>query len=108
MLLADGMRADPYQIANYLERARLHRMHADLFDHPANHVELLAWTGEALRLRPYSLIVQAEHARTLYHVGREQETRRVVRLMLERHPGTDIVRGLVKELGLQALAKRAL
>lgn len=106
MLFADGMRSDPYQVANYLERARLHRMHADLFDHPPSQQELLVWTGEALRLRPYSLIAQAEHARTLSYVGRGEEAKRIVRTMLERHPDTDMARGLATEFGLQGPAER--
>lgn len=106
MLLAEGIRADPYQIANYLERARLHRMHADLFDRPSNPREVLAWTGEALRLRPYSLMVQAEHARALSHAGRGEEARRMVRMMLERHPETNMARGLATEFGLQDRAGR--
>lgn len=107
ILFAEGMRADPYLIANYLERARLHRTRADLFDRPASQQELLAWTGEALRLRPYSLIVQAEHARALSHAGRGAEARRVVRTMLERHPETDMARGLAREFGLQGPVVRS-
>ena len=105
-LFSDGMRADPYQIANYLERARLRRKHTELFDHPVSTRQLLAWTGEALRLRPYSLIVQAEHARTLSYAGRGEDAKRIVRAMLERHPDTGMARGLATEFGLQGPIER--
>jgi hypothetical protein len=101
MLFADGMREDPYQIANYIERARFHRQHADLLSPPAVPQELLLWSGEALRLRPYSLISQAEHARTLAFVGRAEDARMIVRTMLERHRETDMARRLAAEFGLQ-------
>ena len=78
-------------------------MHADLFDPPLSPQDLLAWTGAALRLRPYSLIVQAEHARTLAYAGRDEEANRVVRMLLERHPETDMARGLAAEFGLLGL-----
>ena len=100
MLFADGMRADPYQVANFLERARLHRLHPNLFDQPARQQEILAWTGEALRLRPYSLPVQAERARSLSNVGRREEANGIVRTMLERHPNTAMALGLTTEFGL--------
>jgi O-antigen ligase len=106
MLFAEGMRADPYQIANYLERARLHRTHADLFDHSPSRQELLAWTGEALRLRPYALIAQAEHARTLAYAGRVEEAKRMVSAMLVRHSGTEMARGLAREFGVEPPAER--
>ena len=98
MLLAEGVRADPYQIANYLERAGLHRRHSDLFDPPRRAEEMLAWTGEALRLRPYSLIAQAEHARTLSYAGRADEAKRLSRAMLERRPESEMARRLAAEL----------
>jgi O-antigen ligase len=106
MLLSDGMRADPYQIANYIERSRLHRLHADLFDRPVGPDEVLDWTGEALRLRPYSLIVQAEHARALAHAGRIEEATRIVHALLERHRNTGMARGLAREFGLQGPDER--
>lgn len=101
LLFAEGMREDPYQIANYIERARMHRMHADLLGRSASPQELLAWTGEALRLRPYSLIAQAEQARTLAYAGRAEEARRIVLTMLERHRESGMARGLAREFGLQ-------
>ncbi|HEY6966423.1 MAG TPA: O-antigen ligase family protein [Burkholderiales bacterium] len=101
MLFAEGMRADPYQVANYIERARMHRTHAELFDQPAGPRQLLAWTGEALRLRPFSLVAQAEHARTLAYAGQTEEALRIVRAMLERHGDTGMARGLAKEFGLR-------
>lgn len=104
-LFADGMRSDPYQIANFLERARLHRTHAELFDRPAGAQEMLAWTGEALRLRPYSLVAQAEHARALSYAGHGADAQRIVRAMVERHPEADMARGLSIEFGLQRPAE---
>jgi hypothetical protein len=100
-LLAEGMRADPYLVANYLERVRLHRAHAALLDQPASDLELLGWTGEALRRRPYLLMVQAEHARALARAGRADEARRIVLAMQDRHRDSGMARGLAREFGLQ-------
>lgn len=106
MLFARGMDADPYQIANYLERARTRRKHAEFFGGRAAQ-EVLDWTAEALRLRPYSLLAQAERARALDYAGRPEEARRIARAMLERHPGTDMARGLAREFQLPAAAGKA-
>jgi O-antigen ligase len=100
-LLAEGMRADPYLVANYLERVRLHRAHAALLDRPASDLELLGWTGEALRRRPYQLMVQAEHARALARAGRVDDARRIVLAMQDRHRDSGMARGLAREFGLQ-------
>ncbi|MEO8143251.1 MAG: O-antigen ligase family protein [Betaproteobacteria bacterium] len=99
MLFADGMRTDPYQIVNFLERARLRRTHAELFEGRSER-EILEWTGEAVRLRPYSLPAQAERALSLEYLGRQDEAQQIARRMLERHPGTEMARGLAAELKL--------
>ncbi len=106
MLFAEGMREDPYQIANFLERARTRRKHPDLFDGRSER-EVLDWTGEALRLRPYSLLAQAERARALDYVGRTGEAERIARQMLARHPGTDMARGLAAEFRLPTAAGKS-
>lgn len=106
MLFAGGMLADPYQIANYLERARTRRKHPELFDGRSEQ-EVLDWTGEALRLRPYSLLAQAERARALGYAGRADEARRIARQMLARHPGADMARGLASEFGLPVAPGKA-
>lgn len=98
MLFAEGIRADPYQVANYLERARLHRTHPQLFDRSASAEEILSWTAEALRLRPYLQPVQAEHARTLAYAGRRDEAKRIARTLLERHPESSLAQRLIGEL----------
>lgn len=99
MLFADGMREDPYQVANYLERARFRRMHPELFGQ-ASESEILEWTGEAARLRPYSPVALAERARALEHFGRGPEARRIVAGMLQRHPADEMSQRLAAELGV--------
>jgi O-antigen ligase len=106
MLFADGMRADPYQVANYLERARTRRKHADLFG-TRSEQEVLDWTAQALKLRPYAPLAQAERARALDYAGRTEEARRIARAMLERHPASDMARGLSREFPLPAAAGKA-
>ena len=99
MLFAEGMRHDPYQVANYLERARFRRMHPELFGGPSE-AQILQWTGEALRLRPYSPVVIAEAARSLAHFGRRAEAIELVRGLLARHPDEDMARKLADEFGV--------
>jgi O-antigen ligase len=97
-VLAEGMRANPYEIVNHLERARLHRLQTALLEHPASAEQILAWTGEAVRLRPFSLFAQSEHARALAYAGRTEEAKRIARAMLERRPDAPLSRNLAAEL----------
>ena len=97
-LFADCAQADPFRIDCYLERARLHRLHAELFERPAPPQQVLVWTREALRLNPYSVTAGAEHARALAFAGRIGDARRLVRSMLERYPKSELVRDVAAEL----------
>lgn len=97
-VLAQGSEADPYQVANYLERARLRRIAPELFDDDPQRRLALAQTQRAMKLRPYSLQVRAEHARTLQFVGRTDEARQVARAMLQAHPGSELAQRLAREL----------
>lgn len=101
MLFAAGMQADPYQIANFLERARTRRLYPGLFGH-RSETEVLAWTDQALRLRPYSLLAQAERARGLEYAGRSEAARQIVSAMIARHPTADVAGRLAAEFGLPA------
>jgi hypothetical protein len=95
---AEGIRVDPYDANNFAERLRLHRMHASLLENPAPAAELLRWGEQLLSLRPYALAIQAEHARTLAHVGRPEEARQRARAMLAKHPNSTIARRLADEI----------
>ena len=95
---AEGTRVDPYDVNNFVERARLHMLHPDLLDQPAPPETVLAWSSEVLRLRPYALATQAQYARALAYAGRADEARRLARDMLARHPDSQIARRLVADL----------
>ncbi len=97
-LFASGIAANPYEIANYLDRARLNRRQPPLLEHPASPATVLEWTREAVRLRPNSLLAHAEYARALAFAGRKDEARRVVRELLERKPDLPVVRSVAQEL----------
>lgn len=99
-MFAAGMRANPYEIVNHLERARLRRNQAALFDGPVPTEEVLAWTAEAVRLRPDSLPANIEHARALAQAGRAGDARRLAAKMLDRYPESAIVLRLASDLGL--------
>jgi O-antigen ligase len=97
-MFAEGMRTNPYEIVNHLERARLQRLHAALFERPAAPGEVVAWTGEAVRLRPYSMPARIEHARSLANAGRTDEARRLANSLLGRYPGSETVLRLASDL----------
>lgn len=101
-IFAEGTRADPFQVSNYLERARMYRMHPELFDEPGVRQAALALTGKALSLRPYSYAVQAEQARSLAFAGRDADARRIVDAMLAQNPESNLGRGLAAELSMPA------
>ena len=97
-MFAEGIRANPYEIGNHMERARLHRLHAELFERPASPVQIISWTGEAVRLQPYSLPARVEHARALAHAGRTDEARRLANKLLDRYPDSSTVLRLGSDL----------
>lgn len=97
-IFAEGMRVDPYDINNFLERARLHRLHPDLFEKPASPEAIVEWSAQAVRLRPYLLPARAEYARALAYAGRAEEARRLARAMIAQHPDSQIARRLAAEM----------
>ena len=99
VLFAEGMRNDPYQVANFLERARFRRMHPELFG-GRSESQVDDWTAQALRVRPYSQVVIAERARALDYLGRRAEAIEMVRNLVAKHPETDMARGLADEFGI--------
>ena len=95
---AEGMRVDPYDVNNFVDRARLHRLHPNLLEHPASPGEILSWIAHVVKLRPYMLVAQAEYARTLAHAGRPGEARRLARAMVAQHPDSQIALRLAAEM----------
>lgn len=89
-----------YEIVNHLERARLHRQNGALFERPAPAAEVLAWTSEAVRLRPYSLPALIEQAYALSSAGRAVEARKLANLLLDRYPGSIPVLRLATDVKL--------
>ena len=99
-LFAQGIAANPFEILNYVERSRLHRIHGALLEHQAAPERLLEWTAEAMRLRPFAPVAAAERARVLVHAGRSQEGRELARWLLERRPDDPVAIRLAAELGV--------
>ncbi len=97
-IFAEGARVDPYDANNFTERARLHRLHANLLEQPVSPAVVLEWNAQVLKLRPYMLAAQAEYARALVHAGRVDEARRLARAIAEKHPESQIARRLAAEL----------
>ncbi|MBI3375538.1 MAG: O-antigen ligase family protein [Betaproteobacteria bacterium] len=97
-LFSEGIRVNPYEIASYVELARMHRQHSSLFERPRTPQEILGWTSKALELRPDSLLTHAEHARALAFAGRVGEARRMVAGMMAWHPEAKLTRELAAEL----------
>ena len=99
-LLADGIQANrPYSFSTQMERARLHRRHAQHLEHPAAPAEVLAWVDAALATAPGAFEGQVERARALDYAGRGTEARRLARELLGRRPDSPLARKLVEDLG---------
>ncbi len=97
-LFAEGTRVAPYDLNNFAERARLHRVHAQLLEQPASPEEILKWTARARELRPYMIAAWAEYARALAYAGRIEEARAQARDMVAQHPNSRIARRLAAEM----------
>lgn len=97
-LLVEGMRANPYDVANRLARIELHRRHSDLLKNAAAPAEVLSWAESAAALRPQNLAVQAELARSLAYAGRTEQARSVARALVEKYPDLKFPRRLAAEL----------
>jgi O-antigen ligase len=98
-LLAEGIRANPPNAFTItLDRARMHRLHADKLDQPGSPEEILGWVEGAVALAPTSVVGQAELARALAYAGRTEEARRIERMLLARAPDHPLVRTLAKDL----------
>jgi O-antigen ligase len=95
---AEGVRVDPFDINNLLERVRLRRQYPQLLEQPASSDEILGWSAQALKIAPYMIATQVEYARTLAFVGRKDEARQVARTLLERHHGLQIALRLAAEI----------
>jgi hypothetical protein len=95
---SQGMLVDPYDVNNFVERARFHREHRQLLAQPASPEEILAWSAHVLSLRPYVLASQAEYARSLAFAGRTDEARRLAKAMAGQHPDSPVVRRLAADL----------
>jgi O-antigen ligase len=95
---AEGVRVDPFDVNNLLERVRLRRLHPQLLERPASPDEILGWSAQALKIAPYMIATQAEYARTLAFVGRKDEARQVARTLLERHRGSQLAQHLAAEI----------
>ena len=96
-LFAEGARVNRYDVANLLGRVNLHRRHPELLKNAAPRAEILAWAERAATLRPQSLTVQAELARTLAYGGKRDLARAKARGLLEQHPNSEFVRRLAAE-----------
>lgn len=99
-LFEKGIAANPYEIINYVERSRLHRIHGALLEERAGPERLLEWTAAAMRLRPYAPVAAAERARVLVHAGRAEEGRALARWLLGRRPQDPVAIRLAAELGV--------
>ena len=98
-LLAEGIQVNPPNAFTItLERARMHRRHANMLDKAATPEEILGWVEGAVALAPTSVVGQAELARALAYAGRADEARRIERALLARAPDHPLVRTLPREL----------
>lgn len=97
-LFVEGMRVNPYDVANLLGRVSLHRHYPHLLKEAAAPAEVLAWAERAAALRPHNLTVQAEYARTLAYAGQPERARTMARALLEQHPASEFARRLAAEL----------
>jgi len=97
-MFREGVRAEPYQVANYLELAKLHRTHPGLFDRPVTPQQVLEWAAKAAKLRPYSVAAQAEYARSLAAAGRLTEAKQVAAKILKDHPESPLAQNVAAEL----------
>jgi O-antigen ligase len=93
-----GMRANPHEVVNLFNRVQLHRRFPELLKEPASPAEIVAWAQQAVAMRPLNGGVQAEYARVLAYAGREDEARALARVLAERHPDSESVRRLQREL----------
>jgi len=97
-MFAEGMRADPYDVNNFVERAQLQRQHPELFERPAPPAQILEWSARAMKLRPYQLSVRADYALSLARAGRGAEAMRIARALVSEHPESRLARRLAEEL----------
>ena len=88
---------NPYEVANLLGRIELHRRHPELLKRTAPPAEILSWAERAAALRPQSLTVQAELARTLAYAGKPDLARAKARGLMEQHPNSKFARRLAAE-----------
>jgi hypothetical protein len=95
---AEGIRANPYEVANIQGRAALHRRYPELLKNPASPEEILSWTRGAAQLRPQQGNVQADHARALAYAGRRDEARSLARVLADKFPRSESVQRLKGEL----------
>ena len=86
-----------YDVANLLGRVNLHRRHPELLKNAAPPAEILSWAERAATLRPQSLTVQAELARTLAYGGKRDLALAKARGLLEQHPNSEFARRLAAE-----------
>lgn len=99
-LFAEAIATDPNEIGFYMERARLNRNHAELLEQPASPEQIVQWTAQTVKLRPYSMRARVDHARSLAHAGRRDEARRLGYALLARYPDSDPVLRLASDLQL--------
>jgi O-antigen ligase len=97
-LFAEGSRVNPYEVANLIGRAELHRRHRDLLTAPAPPVQVLQWSERAAKLRPQNFTVQAEYVRTLAFAGERERAQKLARALLEQYPDLDFARRLAAEI----------
>lgn len=98
-LLAEGIRANPPNAFTItLNRARMHRLHANMLENAGSPKEILGWVEGAVALAPTSIVGQVELARALAFAGRIDDARGIERALLARAPEHPLVRTLLKEL----------
>jgi len=98
-LLAEGIRANPPNAFTItLERARMHRLHANMLDKAGSPEEILGWVEGAVALAPTRVVGQAELARALAYAGRGEEARRIERALVAKRPEDSGVLRLKKDL----------
>lgn len=97
-LYVQGIHANPYEVANQLSRARLHRDFPELLENAAKPAEILLWSRRAVELRPQQASVQAEYARSLAKVGRLDEARALAQSLAGLYPRSESVKRLARDL----------
>ncbi|MDP3048378.1 MAG: hypothetical protein Q8N12_02965, partial [Thermodesulfovibrionales bacterium] len=97
-LFTAGMNVNPYDIANHIERIRLHRDHRNLLEKPAALEELLVWAERVYARSPHSRGVQLEYVHALAFSGKTQKALLLAKQMQSKNPGSKVIKKLISDL----------